>query len=308
MEGKSHGEQSPWARAGRGNTPWRGMDAGRAEGRGAAGRTRSVDGRGIGAKRTARRLRSPWGVAGVLVVMAVAAAALFLVRPDAGGTPDPEAARPAKAAGASSREPVPAPKPAAGRPALAKPPAAAPGERLESASDGAGCGGAAPVGKGPERGWLVGAVTNADGGVVERWRLEDGRRMKRVRPPRRVFAHPTDELIAMALSGEEASEPPPLPSFGPGAEAAFRASLGTPVEDLPGDDAAAREAKRRVREARAEIARRMDAGETFAEVLASHVAARAELARERAARVARESGGDDARAADGGEGEKEGVE
>lgn len=280
MEGKSHGEQSPWTRAGRGNTP----------------------GRGIGTKRTERRLRTSGAVAGVLVVMAVAAAALFLVRPDAGGTPAPEAARPVKAAGASSRAPVPAPKPAAGRPALAKPPVAAPGERLESASDGAGCGGAAPVGKGPERGWLVGAVTNADGGVVERWRLEDGRRMKRVRPPRRVFAHPTDELIAMALSGEEASEPPPLPSFGPGAEAAFRASLGTPVEDLPGDDAAAREAKRRVREARAEIARRMDAGETFAEVLASHVAARAELARERAARVAREAGGGE------GEGEKEDVE
>lgn len=286
MEGKSHSQPSPWARAGRGDAPRRGM----------------------GAKRTGRRLRSSGAVAGVVIaVAAIVAAALFFVRPR-GGAPAPEAARPAKAARAVSRTSapvrIPAPKPAAGRAEEEPSAAAAPEGRPESAPDGTEGGGAVPVGNGPERGWLVGAVTNADGGVVERWRLEDGRRMKRVRPPRRVFAHPTDELIAMALSGGEASEPPPMPSFGPGAEEAFRRSLGTPVDDLPGDGAATREAKRRVREARAEIARRMDAGETFAEVLASHVAARAELARERAARVAEKANGRDG----GGEGEKEDVE
>lgn len=295
MEGKSHSQPSPWARAGRGNAPGRGMGAKRAEGR------------GMGARRTERRLRPSGAVAGVAaVVAAIVAAALFFVRSGAGGATAPEAARPAKAAGASPRVSAPArppaPKPAAGRAAAEPPVATAPEGRSESTSAGAG---AALVGNGPERGWLVGAVTNADGGVVERWRLEDGRRMKRVRPPRRVFAHPTDELIAMALSGGESSEPPPMPSFGAGAEEAFRRSLGTPVDDLPGDDAATREAKRRVREARAEIARRVDAGETFAEVLASHVAARAELARERAARVAEKSAGRDVRDVGGVEGEKE---
>lgn len=137
------------------------------------------------------------------------------------------------------------------------------------------------VGDGPERGWLVGAVTNADGGVVERWRLEDGRRMKRVLPPRRVFSHASDEIIALALSGDGASELPPMPTIGPAEEEAFRRSLATPIRDDPADDERTRETKRRVREARAEIARRMGEGETFAEVIASHVAARAELEKER---------------------------
>ncbi len=144
---------------------------------------------------------------------------------------------------------------------------------------------AAVIGTGPERGWLVGAVTNADGGVVERWRLEDGRRMKRVLPPPRVFSHSSDEIIAMALSGDNASELPPMPSIGPAEEEAFRRSLATPIRDDPADDERTRETKRRVREARAEIARRMGEGETFAEVIASHVAARAELARERKAEI-----------------------
>lgn len=111
-----------------------------------------------------------------------------------------------------------------------------------------------------------GAETNRDGAVVERLLLADGRRVRTVSLPAPVFRHPSDQLLAMALSAESGGALPPLP-LGPDVERDFLRSLETPEETLPTDSAETRELKRRVAEAREAVAAEVRAGRSVREVL-----------------------------------------
>ena len=66
--------------------------------------------------------------------------------------------------------------------------------------------------------------TNADGSVVERLRLADGRTARLVTGPKRVFDSPSDQVIAMALSAKPGEPLPPLP-LDAGIEGEFLKSL-----------------------------------------------------------------------------------
>lgn len=112
----------------------------------------------------------------------------------------------------------------------------------------------------------AGAETNRDGAVVERLVLADGRRVRAVSLPPPAFRHPSDQLLAMALSARPGEAMPPLP-FGPDVERGFLRALEDPVEELPTDSAEVRELKRRVAEARETLAREVLAGRRVRDVL-----------------------------------------
>ena len=115
----------------------------------------------------------------------------------------------------------------------------------------------------------LGAETNRDGAVVERLVLADGRRVRAVTLPPPVFRHPSDQLIAMALSAKPGEAAPPLP-LGPDVERDFLASLDEPIETLASDTDEIRELKRRVRAAREAIAEEVRAGKSVRQVLEEH--------------------------------------
>lgn len=112
----------------------------------------------------------------------------------------------------------------------------------------------------------AGAETNRDGAVVERLVLADGRRVRAVSLPPPAFRHPSDQLLAMALSAKPGEALPPLP-LGPDVERDFLRSLEDPVEELPTDSAEVRELRRRVAEAREALAGEVRAGRRVRDVL-----------------------------------------
>lgn len=112
----------------------------------------------------------------------------------------------------------------------------------------------------------AGAETNRDGAVVERLVLADGRRVRAVLLPSPAFRHPSDQLLAMALSAKPGEALPPLP-LGPDVERDFLRSLEDPIEELPTDSADVRELKRRVAEARETLAEEVRAGRRVCDVL-----------------------------------------
>ena len=112
----------------------------------------------------------------------------------------------------------------------------------------------------------AGAETNRDGAVVERLVLADGRRVRAVSLPTPAFRHPSDQLLAMALSARPGEALPPLP-LGPDVERDFLRSLEDPIEELPTDSADVRELKRRVAEARETLAEEVRAGRRVRDVL-----------------------------------------
>ncbi len=98
----------------------------------------------------------------------------------------------------------------------------------------------------------AGAETNRDGAVVLL--------------PSPAFRHPSDQLLAMALSAKPGEALPPLP-LGPDVERDFLRSLEDPIEELPTDSADVRELKRRVAEARETLAGEVRAGRRVRDVL-----------------------------------------
>ena len=76
----------------------------------------------------------------------------------------------------------------------------------------------------------------------------------------------TDQLLAMAIGGDDM---PPIP-VAPGADAEFRKSLEKPIIVLHTDSEEVKAWKRAMNEARLQMKDQLDAGKTFAEVIAEH--------------------------------------
>lgn len=76
----------------------------------------------------------------------------------------------------------------------------------------------------------------------------------------------TDQLLAMAIGGDDV---PPIP-VAPGADAEFRKSLEKPIIVLHTDSDEVKAWKRAMNEARLQMKDQLDAGKTFAEVIAEH--------------------------------------
>lgn len=105
--------------------------------------------------------------------------------------------------------------------------------------------------------YLITRVYTADGNFH---RIEDW-----VMPPDGLPSS-TDQLLAMAIGGDDM---PPIP-VAPGADAEFRKSLETPIIVLHTDSEEIKAWKRSMNEARLQMKDQLDAGKTFAEVIAEH--------------------------------------
>lgn len=111
--------------------------------------------------------------------------------------------------------------------------------------------------------------TNMDGAVVERLVLANGEKARRITPPKPVFANPSDQMIAMALSVREGQMMPPLPE-NPTLERDFAESLKQPIVIEDGDSESVKELKAGVIEARAYLAEQVSAGKSVRQALEAY--------------------------------------
>lgn len=121
---------------------------------------------------------------------------------------------------------------------------------------------------------VLSSFTNNWNQIVDICMMPNGRSRKVIRnakPP--VFEHATDQLIAVALSGDGDSELPPLP-IGDSMEAEFLESLNTPIVIKEDDSDAIRRAKENVIEARKIIDAELRKGRSFKSILEEHLAER----------------------------------
>ena len=112
--------------------------------------------------------------------------------------------------------------------------------------------------------------TNYIGQICERYQTADGKTHKIYRPSKPpLFKHQTDQLLAMALAGDDRRSAPPLP-LGRNLDKEFLESLKTPIEISPDDppDIVAR--KEAVIAARKQVDELMRQGIGFTQILADH--------------------------------------
>ena len=243
----------------RGIAPINVAEGGRASSRAATGGRASTRAESAGgdSKRTAAR----WAAA----VAAVAAVGVgvwwwLAARPPVAAKPVVEVrpeARPLRPRDAKS---APA-KPAPAKPAPAKPtpkPAAADTnaqERVPSA---------------PPPGTVLSVRTNDNNLVITEVVGPNGKKKlltTELRKP--VFSNPADQLIAAAMNASMTGQMAPLP-LGPEADLYFKEAMKRPIPDDPDDTEEVKRMKQAVRETREEIARLMEQGQTFAEILEQH--------------------------------------
>ncbi len=128
---------------------------------------------------------------------------------------------------------------------------------------------------------VVSSRTNNWNQIIDICIMPNGKTRKVIRnarPP--VFSNASDQVIAMAVSGDFDEELPPVP-ISDDMEADFLESLKTPIVIGEADSEAVKEAKRRVIEARQVIEEEMKKGRSFHEILTDHLAQRRENAKTR---------------------------
>ena len=116
--------------------------------------------------------------------------------------------------------------------------------------------------------------TNSWDQVIDICMMPNGVRRKvrrNAKPP--TYNNVSDQVIAMAVSGDMDDELPPIP-ISEDMEADFVESLKTPIVINDDDSEAIKESKRRVIEARTIIDEEMKKGRGFREILADHIAQR----------------------------------
>lgn len=111
--------------------------------------------------------------------------------------------------------------------------------------------------------------TNADGTIIERYRMSDGNTHSIVTDPPPVFENSSDQILAMALSVPQGGELPPLP-IPPTMEKDFLASLSKPIVISEEDSDAVRKLKEDVIAARKDIQELLKSGGSTAEILQEH--------------------------------------
>lgn len=114
------------------------------------------------------------------------------------------------------------------------------------------------------------AQTNENGTVIERISTADGKKHRITHPPKPVFSNPSDQLIAMAISGTDSRiGMPPLP-ISESVEEDFRKSLETPIEIDDSDSDEVKLAKLNVRAVRESLKELISQGMTVREALQAH--------------------------------------
>ena len=117
---------------------------------------------------------------------------------------------------------------------------------------------------------VISVVTNADGAVIERFKTADGKIRSKQSAPRPIFDNPSDQIIALAVSGVAAgAEMPPIPSL-EDADGAFAKSLETEIEIKESDSEDVKELKKSVIAVREEIRQLLSEGHSFADIIKDH--------------------------------------
>lgn len=118
---------------------------------------------------------------------------------------------------------------------------------------------------------VISCTTNSSlGQICEHYKTADGKTHKTYRaskPP--IFKHQTDQLLAMALCGDDKRGMPPLP-IGRNLDKEFVNSLKTPIVIDPEDSPAIVAQKERVIEARKQVDELMREGIGFSQILLDH--------------------------------------
>jgi hypothetical protein len=114
-------------------------------------------------------------------------------------------------------------------------------------------------------------TTNKNGSVIERITLLDGRKIKKVSPPKALFNNPSDQLIAMAVNVKVGQSMPPFPNM-VGIEEEFKKSLLTPIVIYDDDPPKVKELKSLVIEARAYLEEEVKRGTSVVDALLAYQA------------------------------------
>ncbi len=113
-------------------------------------------------------------------------------------------------------------------------------------------------------------VTNANGTVVERILTTDGKSHRITRPQKNVFDNPSDQLIALAVSGAHSGiAMPPLP-MSESLEEDFKKSLKTPIVILDTDSDEVKLMKLNVMAVRDDLKELVAQGMTVRQALTEH--------------------------------------
>lgn len=111
--------------------------------------------------------------------------------------------------------------------------------------------------------------TNSNGYIIEDYRLANGRTGRSIKPPNPIFKHPSDQVIALAISTEPGRPMPPLPDLN-NIDKDFIESLSTPIVIEETDSRDVKELKRRVIKVKADLAEQVKNGGSVLEALTAH--------------------------------------
>ena len=126
------------------------------------------------------------------------------------------------------------------------------------------------IASGPPPGTVLSVRTNDNNLVITEVVGPDGKKKlltTELRKP--IVTTPADQLILTVLNTPMSGQMAPLP-IGPEADVYFRAAMKRPILDDPDDTEEVKRMKQVMRETREEIARLMEQGQTFAEILEQH--------------------------------------
>ena len=113
-------------------------------------------------------------------------------------------------------------------------------------------------------------TTNNSGAIIEKLTLANGKKIKKVHPPKPIFNNASDQVIAMALNAKPGQALPPFPNLDKSLEQDFIESLASPIVINDDDPAEVKELKAIVKETKAYIAREIKNGGTLLDILAQH--------------------------------------
>lgn len=112
-------------------------------------------------------------------------------------------------------------------------------------------------------------TTNSTGAIIEQLVLADGKRKKKIHPPKPLFENPSDQVIALAVSVAPGESMPPLPDIR-NLDQDFAASLLSPIVVNETDSDEVKELKAKVMEVRAYLAEEVKDGGSVVDALLEH--------------------------------------
>ena len=112
-------------------------------------------------------------------------------------------------------------------------------------------------------------TTNSTGAVMERLVLANGKKIRKIHPPKPVFDNAADQLIALALATKPGESMPPFPDMN-GVDRDFEQALMTPIVINDNDPDDVRELKAKVMEVRAYLAEEVKNGGSLVDALEAH--------------------------------------